>query len=269
MILSALSFLNMSFADILDIVVVAALIFVVIRWIRHSSAINVFIAIILLFVVRELALLLGMKMLSSLLGTVLDLGVLALVIIFQPDIRRFLFRIGSGAELNRSRWAKVYAFFGLKGDSLGNDAISQIAEACNEMSEQKTGALIVLRRRGSLDYIMETGDRIDAKISKRLIMSIFFKNSPLHDGAVVIGGDKILAARCTLPITAKQDVPARFGMRHKSAIGMTEESDADVIVVSEETGGISFVRQGEVTAVHGINELKLLLGNSGVKEDEQ
>lgn len=269
MILSALSFLNMSFADILDIVVVAALIFVVIRWIRHSSAINVFIAIIMLFVVRELALLLGMKMLSSLLGTVLDLGVLALVVIFQPDIRRFLFRLGSGSERSGSGWAKVYSFFGIKGDSLGNDAISEIAEACVEMSEQKTGALIVLRRRGSLDYIMETGDRVDAKISKRLIMSIFFKNSPLHDGAMVIGGGKILAARCTLPITGQQDVPARFGMRHKSAIGMTEESDADVIVVSEETGGISFVRGGEVSPVRGINELKLLLGSERIDEESK
>ena len=127
------------------------------------------------------------------------------------------------------------------------------------MAEDKTGALIVIAHDTPLDDIISTGDRIDATIHRRLIMNLFFKNSPLHDGAMIISGGRIVAARCTLPITEKTNIPARFGMRHKAAIGITEESDADAIVVSEETGNISFVRGGEVTPINNINELKLLL----------
>ena len=127
------------------------------------------------------------------------------------------------------------------------------------MSEDKTGALIVLVHETPLDEIISTGDRIDARIHRRLITNLFFKNSPLHDGAMIISNGKIVAARCTLPITEKTNIPARFGMRHKAAIGVTEDSDADAIVVSEETGRISFVRGGEVTPINNINELKLLL----------
>ncbi|MBR4408690.1 MAG: DNA integrity scanning protein DisA nucleotide-binding domain protein, partial [Bacteroidales bacterium] len=114
----------------------------------------------------------------------------------------------------------------------------------------------------SLQYIIETGDRIDATINRRLILNLFFKNSPLHDGAMIINGSRIVAARCTLPITDRQDIPARFGMRHKAAIGISEVSDADVIVVSEETGDVSFIHRGEVTHIENMNELKLLLGRA-------
>jgi DNA integrity scanning protein DisA with diadenylate cyclase activity len=130
------------------------------------------------------------------------------------------------------------------------------------MSEDKTGALIVLEHKTPLDDIINTGDRIDASIHRRLITNLFFKNSPLHDGAMVISGNRIVAARCTLPITERTDIPANYGMRHKAAIGISEVSDADVIVVSEETGNISFIRGGEVTPIQNINELKLLLNNS-------
>jgi DNA integrity scanning protein DisA with diadenylate cyclase activity len=130
------------------------------------------------------------------------------------------------------------------------------------MSEEKTGALIVIAHTTPLDDILSTGDRIDASIHRRLIMNLFFKNSPLHDGALVISGDRIIAARCTLPITERTDIPANYGMRHKAAIGITEETDAEVIVVSEETGRISFVKSGVVTPITNINELKLLLNSS-------
>ena len=134
------------------------------------------------------------------------------------------------------------------------------------MSEDKTGALIVLVHKNPLDDIIGTGDRIDAAIHRRLIMNLFFKNSPLHDGAMVISGNRIVAARCTLPITERTDIPANYGMRHKAAIGITEVSDAGVIVVSEETGHISFVMGGQVTPIQNINELKLLLSTSMEEE---
>ena len=124
----------------------------------------------------------------------------------------------------------------------------------------------MLARKTPLDDITGTGDRIDASVHRRLIVNLFFKNSPLHDGAVVISGNRIAAARCTLPITERTDIPATYGMRHKAAIGITEASDADVIVVSEETGNISFVKGGAVTLIQNINELKLLLGASMEEE---
>ena len=130
------------------------------------------------------------------------------------------------------------------------------------MSATKTGALIVITHKNPLEEVISSGDRIDAGIHRRLIMNLFFKNSPLHDGALVISGDRIVAARCTLPITTRTNIPASYGMRHKAAIGVTEETDADAISVSEETGKISFIKGGVVTPIHNINELKLLLKTS-------
>ena len=143
-----------------------------------------------------------------------------------------------------------------------SEEVNDITEACRRMSEDKTGALIVIAHKNPLEEVINTGDRIDSGIHRRLIMNLFFKNSPLHDGAIVISGDRIVAARCTLPITERTNIPANFGMRHKAAIGITEESDAEAIVVSEETGKISYVKNGTVTPIQNINELKLLLNTS-------
>lgn len=261
MVLSALSFLNFSWIDLLDILMVAAIIFFIFRWIRGSSAFNIFIAIIIVLFVRIIAVALGMKMMSALLGTIMDVGAIALIIIFQPEVRRFLNSIGrrAGSTLEkRNFFQKILSRD--SSETLSPASIDEIAEACAEMSSQKTGALIVIRHNNLLDDIMSTGDNIDAEIGRRLIMNIFFKNSPLHDGAMVISNNRITAARCTLPITDRQDLPARFGMRHKAAVGISEASDADVVVVSEQTGGISFVHAGKVTPIKSVNVLKLTLG---------
>lgn len=266
MLLSFPSFLHLGFADVLDILLVAAVIYVVFRWIRGSSAMNIFIAIILLLIVRVLAVAMGLKMISTLLGTIIDVGAVAIIVIFQPEIRKFLDNLGRSAGSTierRSLFEKLLPHKdqgGLSGNSVG-----EIAEACRVMSEQKTGALIVLLGRNPLGDIIATGDMVDASISSRLIMNIFFKNSPLHDGAMVVGGDRIVAARCTLPISDRRNLPARFGMRHKAAVGITEISDASVVVVSEQTGGISFVRDGVVTKVENVLSLKLLLQGSEAK----
>jgi uncharacterized protein (TIGR00159 family) len=189
--------------------------------------------------------------------------VIALIVIFQPEIRKFLIRIGN-RWMKSAQGQKIFdkLFGGKKAKTSGSEASNEITEACRRMSEDKTGALIVIAHKNTLDEIISTGDRIDAGIHRRLIMNLFFKNSPLHDGAVVIVGDRIVAARCTLPITERTNLPANYGMRHKAAIGITEESDADVVVVSEETGRISFVKGGNVTPINNIDELKLLLGTS-------
>lgn len=269
MLLEIFGFLNLSFVDVLDILVVAVCLFAVFRWIKDSSAINIFIAILLLILVRIIAVALNMKLVSSLLGTVIDVGVLALIVIFQPEIRRFLFRFGRNSRFTKNNSAFLNKLLGLPVEKMDAEVAKEISEACKEMSAQKTGALIVIPRKNSLAQVIETGDKIDAIVSKRLIMNIFFKNSPLHDGAMIIKRDRICAARCTLPMTDRNDIAPRYGMRHKSAIGLSEEYDANVVVVSEETGEISFVKSGEIETMKSINRLKALLQDSLGEEQEE
>ena len=233
MALAVFGFLQLSIADILDILLLGLIIFFLFRWIRGSSAMSIFVAIVSLYVIRVLVsafnIRLGNRYMNSTRG------------------KAILDRITG--KVNKKTLAS-------------SEAVNDLTEACRRMSEEKTGALIVIAHKNPLEEVISTGDRIDAAIHRRLIMNLFFKNSPLHDGALIISGGRIVAARCTLPITEKTSIPARFGMRHKAAIGITEESDADAIVVSEETGRISFVKGGRVTTIQNINELKLLLTES-------
>ena len=223
---------------------------------------GVFTAILLLLLVRVIAGALNMKLMTAVMSTVLDVGVLALIIIFQPEIRRLLMGIGNKYRRTPRLAQLLDKFLGVKEDSLDSSVVNEISEACRQMGEEKTGALIVIPQKDKLEYIKETGDTVDAMVSRRLIMNIFFKNSPLHDGAMVIEGGRIAAARCTLPITERQDIPAHYGMRHKAAIGMSETCDAIILVVSEETGHISYVRNGKIQTIGNISELKLLLSPS-------
>lgn len=263
MLLAVFGFLQMSLADILDIFLLGLMIFIIFRWLRGSSAMSIFLAIVALYVIRVVVSSFNMKLMTAIMETVLDVGVLALIVIFQPEIRKFLIQLGNRFKNNATGREVINRLLGRKGGNFNsNEAVNEITEACRRMSEDKTGALIVITHTDPLDEIIGTGDRIDADIHRRLIMNLFFKNSPLHDGALVISGGRIVAARCTLPITEKTNISARFGMRHKAAIGISEVSDADVIVVSEETGRISFVKGGNVTPIQNINELKLLLGSS-------
>ena len=262
--LAFLGFMELSIADILDIVLLGLIIFFLFRWIKGSSAMSIFIAIVSLYLIRVLVGAFNMRLMTAIMDMILDVGVLALIVIFQPEIRKFLIRLGN-RYMSSARGQEIINRILGKGGKPGtsvSEEVNDLTEACRRMSEDKTGALIVITHKNPLDDIISTGDRIDAKIHRRLIMNLFFKNSPLHDGAIVISGDKIVAARCTLPITEKTNIPARFGMRHKAAIGITEETDAEAIVVSEETGNISFVKGGVVTPIQNINELKLLLNAS-------
>ena len=259
MLLATFDFLQMKIVDILDIILLGVIIFLAFRWLRGSSAMSIFVAIVSLFLIRVLVGAFNMRLMTAILDMVLDVGVLALIVIFQPEIRKFLMKLGN-RYMNSKRGRKlINRLLGKKTVVQSVEGINDITEACRRMAEDKTGALIVIAHDTPLDEIISTGDRIDAAIHRRLITNLFFKNSPLHDGAMIISGGRIVAARCTLPITEKTDIPARYGMRHKAAIVITEESDADAIVVSEETGKISFVRGGEVTPINNINELKLLL----------
>ncbi|MCQ2152981.1 MAG: diadenylate cyclase [Bacteroidales bacterium] len=257
MVLDIFGFLHLSPIDVLDIVIVAVILFIFFRWMKGTAGMNIFIAIILVLVANILARALNMKMISSLLGAVLDVGAIAIIVIFQPEIRRFLYSLGRSAGTANGLLGKILP--GQASGGVDNAAVSEIARACMEMGETKTGALIVLRRKEPLEDIISTGDTIDAEIRCRLIENIFFKNSPLHDGAMIIGGNRIVAARCTLPISERHDLPASFGMRHKAAVGLSEKCDAGIVIVSEQTGKISFASHGTITEVKSETALKLLV----------
>ncbi len=262
-----IGFLRITIVDVLDILMVAAVIYIAFKWIKGSAAFNIFIAILSLLLLRFLVNVMNMKMMSALLGTVIDIGTVALVVIFQPEIRRFLFNLGRKAFNGRD--SLLRKFFRQDPTALSAVSIDEVVQACFEMGEQKVGALIVIPHQASLEDIISTGDIVDAHISKRLIENIFFKNSPLHDGAMIINEDKIVAARCTLPISDRTDIPARFGMRHKAAIGVSERYDVSVIVVSEQTGRISFISEGKISPVDNVNTLKLLISDDKSKNGSE
>ena len=255
-------FLNISFADILDIILVAFLIYQVYKLIKGTQAMSIFIAIILLYAARAVFSALNMQLLTNLIGAVLDVGLIAIIVIFQPELRRFLIRIGTEVFSVRKKgdgWLR--RFFGKYNPTskISPAALDEITSACYRMSENKTGALMVFKHNSALEQYIETGDTINANINRRLIENIFFKNSPLHDGAVIMTGESIIAARCTLPISDNQQIHPRYGMRHRAAAGITEISDAEAVVVSEETGEISYVKDGVIKTLSSITELRIAL----------
>ena len=269
-VLGIFKFLQFGWADILDIGMVALLIFFLLRSIRgDSTVLNIVLVLALLLVAQAIASALNMRMMTVLLNALLDVGVLAILIIFQPEIRHLLNRFAMRTGISRRTGDLFNRLLGIKEVQLGSRSVEELVEAVRAMSAEKTGALIVIQHKSSMDEFMETGDRFDAEINRRLIMNIFFKNSPLHDGAMIIVGNRIAAARCQLPMTNRTDLPAQYGMRHRAAIGLSEDTDADIIVVSEESGGVRFVRSGEAREVETIQELRQLLGSAMSTDKEE
>ena len=248
--------------DVIDILLVGLLVFYVYKLIRGTAAISIFLGIILLYIVWAVVKALNMSLLSEIMGQVLGVGVIAIIVLFQQEIRKFLLSLGSTYIINNEKLKIFSKLFGNRGAGMQLQALDEITEACRKMSETKTGALIVLARTSSMDFVVETGDVIDARISRRLIENLFFKNSPLHDGAMVIANDRIVAARCTLPISKNPNIPANYGMRHRAATGLSEETDACVVVVSEETGNFSFVMDGHIKTMGSISELRIAIESS-------
>jgi uncharacterized protein (TIGR00159 family) len=251
------AFITIRFLDILDIILVAFLLYQFYKLIKGTVAINIFIGIFSLYLLWLIVRALDMELLGSILGQIIGVGVIALIIVFQQEIRRFLLVIGS-------RYISNYRFslanlFSLKTKPKPKIKISEIVKACTDMSAFKTGALISISQRDNLANLAKTGIVINADTSSRLLESIFFKNNPLHDGSVIIRKDKIYAASCVLPASERADLPPHFGMRHRAAIGLTERTDAVVIVVSEETGAISFAKDGDIETNIGPNRLRDIL----------
>lgn len=257
-----LDFLEFRFIDLLDIVLVGLLVFEIIRLFRRTSAMGVFIGILLFYVAWNITRALNMKMLSFIMGQIIAVGVVALLIIFQPEIRRFLLDLGNRITRQNRTGLLAKLFRGTNDTGMSPKDLEELTSACRKMSETRTGALIVLRHNHLLDSYIETGDEMHSLINRRLIENIFFKNTPLHDGAMIMSKDSIIAARCTLPISDNPDIPPHYGMRHKAALGITEVSDATAIVVSEETGEIVYANAGQLKVMTSINELSLAVENS-------
>ena len=237
-------FITLRFLDIIDILLVAYLMYQLYMLIRGTVALNIFIAIFFFYLFWLVVKALNMELLGSILGQVIGVGMIALIIVFQVELRRFLVFVGTRYL---SRTVSLNKAFSINLQEKRNLKIKSIANACKRMSESNTGALIIITRRSALEMYAQTGEIISAITSTRLLESIFFKNSPLHDGAVIIVEDKVFAARCILPMSDNPNVPANFGMRHRAALGITEHTDAFAIIVSEETGEIAVADNGVLT----------------------
>ncbi len=249
-----LNFLDFKVTDIIDIILVAVLLYYIYKLVRGSVAINIFIGIVIVWGFWKLTELLDMKMISSMVGGFMQVGLIALIIVFQQEIRKFLLMIGSTNFANKRNFLKHFKF--LKQERLSTDAdIDAILKACEKMASTRTGAIIVLKRNNSLDFIKSTGDDMNVKVNQPILESIFYKNSPLHDGAAVIEDNHIVATRVILPVSNERNIPLRFGLRHRAAVGITEKTDALALVVSEETGNIAYIKDGEFVLFNDLMEL--------------
>ncbi len=246
-------FITIRILDVFDIILTALLFYQVYRLIKGTIAINIFIGIFAVYLVWLLVRALNMQLLGSILGQFIGVGVIALIIVFQQEIRRFLILIGTRYISNRT--FSIEKLFSSVSGSRPKIRVSSLIKSIKKLSERKTGALIVIARQSELETYSQTGDTLDAVTSSRLLESIFCRESPLHDGAVIIVGDKINAARCVLPVSENINIPPQFGMRHRAALGMSEHTDAAVVVISEETGGISLADGGQLIPNLNIREV--------------
>jgi len=236
-----LDFIDFSILDILDILLVAALFYYIYKLLKGTVAINIFIGIAFIFLIWKITQALKMEMLSGILGYLLSGGVIALIIVFQQEIRKFLLMIGTTNFSSKRSFLKQLKF--LKSEIESETDVDTIVNSCIKLSKTKTGALIVIERTNNLDFLANNGDKMNASVNEAIIESIFYKNSPLHDGATVIRDNFIVATRVVLPLS-NEKIPARFGLRHKAAIGVTDKTDALCLLASEETGEISYIKAG-------------------------
>ena len=240
-------FISFGLGDAIDILLVAMLLYLAYNLVRGTSAINIFIGLALVYFLYIVIRAFELELLTSIIGKFVNVGVIAIMIVFQQEIRKFLLYIGSNEFLRNRNWRGFLKFNVASQDMPATSLdIDAIADACFNMSETRTGALMVVQRKSDLKFFVNTGEIIDSGLTSRMLENIFYKNSPLHDGAVIIHENRIVAARCVLPVTEKENFPAHYGMRHRAAVGITENTDALAITVSEQTGSVSLTIHGEI-----------------------
>ncbi|NNC51303.1 MAG: TIGR00159 family protein [Flaviramulus sp.] len=252
--------LKFSVVDIIDVILVALLLYYLYKLVKGTVAINIFLGIIIIYGAWRLTDFLNMELLTGILGGFMKVGIIALIVVFQPEIRKFLLMVGSTNFNRRRKFLNQFSF--LKAETSSETDVDAIISACNKMSMSKTGALIVFERNNNLDFLSASGDEMNIKVTQPIIESIFFKNSPLHDGAIVISNNVVKATRVILPVNNEKNIPQRFGLRHRAAIGVTEKTDALALVVSEETGHISYFKDGEFVVFEDTAQL-----NTFIKKD--
>lgn len=250
-------FIGLRLLDVIDIILVALLLYELYSLVKGTAAINILLGIIAIFLVWRLVRILEMELLSEILGAFISVGFIALIVVFQPEIRKFLLLLGTPSFIRKKN--NRFLFWRIKYDSDDVLSIDPIVQACHKMANTKTGALIVIGKVNELNDITETGELLEARISEQLLENIFFKNSPLHDGAVIIMNNRIRAASCILPVSKNDTLPSQVGLRHRAAVGITEKSDAVALVVSEQTGQISWCKAGQLNADIQPARLKTLL----------
>ena len=251
---------NIGLKDIIDIILTAVLLYGTFKVLKRSGASTVFVGVmtfvIVWFVVSQV---LKMELLGGIFDAVVNVGAFALIVLFQTEIKRFFSRVGSSKNWGILNYFKKF-FKNTESEQTKTDYdLVQIVLACRNLSKTATGGIIVLTRENDLLFFTQTGETVDSRISSRLIENIFFKNSPLHDGALIISNRRLSAAACILPVSSNQNIPKRLGLRHRSALGITEQSDAIAIVISEETGHISWAVNGKLTINVKPEELKHFL----------
>ena len=252
-------FITFGITDAIDILLVAIILYLAYNLVKGTAAINIFVGLALIYFAYIVIKAFDLELLSSILGKFVNVGVIAVMIVFQQEIRKFLLYLGSNEFIRNRNWRGL---FKLSAGSLEEETpidIDAIADACFNMSKTKTGALIVIVGRSDLKFFISSGDYVDSGLNARMLENIFFKNSPLHDGAVIILDNRIVAARCVLPVTERENFPAHFGMRHRAAVGITENTDAIAVTVSEQTGAVSLTVHGEIKADLGHDQLVFLL----------
>jgi uncharacterized protein (TIGR00159 family) len=255
-----ISFITFGITDAIDILLVAVILYLAYNLVKGTSAINIFIGLALIYFVYIVIKAFDLKLLTSIIGKFVNVGVIAIMIVFQQEIRKFLLYIGSNEFLRNKNWKGIIKFSTSSSDmpkfTLDIDAV---ADACFNMSDSKTGALIIIERKSDLKFFINTGEVVDSGLTSRMLENIFYKNSPLHDGAVIIHDNRIVAARCVLPVTEKDNFPTYYGMRHRAAVGITENTDALAITVSEQTGSVTLTIHGEIKPYHTKERLLYLL----------
>ncbi len=254
-----ISFLSIRFLDLIDILLVAIIIYYVYSLIRGTIAVNILVGLGIIYVIYLIVKQSHMRLLTEIFGGFISVGSIALIVVFQQEIRRFLIHIGKNLSLRRNKFLLSLFISKREVEKDHTTRLKPIIDACRSMSKSRTGALMVFARYFDEEYYQNTGEQIDAQISKRLIETIFNKSSPLHDGAVVIVDFRIKSASCILPLSDSDDLPLQFGLRHRAGIGVTEMSDAVAVIVSEETGEISYAKQGNVNMNISTEELEKML----------
>jgi len=246
-----IGFFKITFWDILDILIVGYMMAQVYKLLKGSLGFNIFLGIVFVYAIWWLVTGLGMPLLSTILGQFISVGMIALLVLFQPELRRFLLLLGQSSVQSRFKFLAKY-FYPRQAELDSHNPekerlIREVLRALDHLADTKTGALVLFLYQSGIEGLYSSGIPMHAQISAQLLISVFNKESPLHDGAVIIGSQKILLASCVLPVSESPNIPQKLGLRHRAAVGITEVSDVIAVVVSEETGKISYIRGGQIT----------------------